>query len=125
MDSILLTIKKMIGPSADYDVFDTDLLVHINSTIGTLDQVGFHLSTPFVVTSEEETWDDYFAAVKHPDDGHDDFDDMTMRTVIDYIYLKVRMLFDPPTSSFVLEAMKEQSKELEWRISVMHDKTNY
>lgn len=105
-DSILLTIRKMLGGSEDYRVFDVDLCTLINSSIMKLYQMGIG-EIGFSVNGPEETWRDYLG---------DDFE--KLRSVVDFIYTEVRMKFDPPSNSFVMNAMKDNLKELEWRLIV-------
>ena len=105
-DSILLTIRKMLGGSAEYNVFDVDLCSFINSSIMKLYQMGIG-EIGFSVNGQEKTWRDYLG---------DDFE--KLRSVVDFIYTEVRMKFDPPSNSFVMNAMKENLKELEWRLIV-------
>lgn len=111
--SILKTIKKLLGPDSDYNVFDQDILVFINSAIATLTQVGVGPSEGFRITGETETWDDFIG-----DDERIDF-------VKDYVFMKVKLMFDPPTSSSVLSAYQELCKELEWRLNVSTDPGTY
>lgn len=102
--SILLSVKKMLGPSADYDIFDPELIIHINSVFGTLHQLGVGPEEKFVITGDSELWSDFLT------EGEE------IEEVKSYMYLRVRLLFDPPSSSFVLSSFKEQLKELEWRL---------
>lgn len=102
--SILLSVKKMLGPSADYDVFDPELIIYINSVFGTLHQLGVGPEEKFVITGDSELWSDFTT------EGEE------IEEVKTYMYLRVRLLFDPPSSSFVLSSFKEQMKELEWRL---------
>lgn len=100
--SILKTIRNMIGPSASYDVFDTDLIVHINQAFSRLCQLGVGpIGTPFKITGESETWCEFSGDMGLIDD------------VKQYIYLKTRMLFDTPASS-VANAYQAQIDMLEW-----------
>lgn len=105
MESILTTIKKMLGIASDYTHFDTDIIIHINSIFMTLNQLGVGPKKPVVISSELETWRDAFADIT---------DAESIKT---YTYLKVRMIFDPPSNSSVLEAMNRQASELEWRLN--------
>lgn len=105
-DSILLTIRKMLGGSVDYAVFDVDLCTFINSSIMKLYQMGIG-EIGFSVDGEEQTWRDYLG---------DDF--KKLRSVVDFIYTEARIKFDPPSNSFVMNAMKDNLKELEWRLIV-------
>lgn len=109
MDSILNSIKKMLGIEAEYRHFDEDIIMHINTTLMTISQLGVG-SEVQLVTSDLETWSDLFGDVSQ------------IPAIKTYVYLKVRMLFDPPTSAFVLEAMKNQAAELEWRLNAQVDK---
>lgn len=103
MDSILNTIKHMVGPSIDYGVFDMDLITHINSTFFILYQLGIG-DEPFVIRDDSAVWGDF----------HADEDIEAVRT---YVYLKARMYFDPPTNSALISAINEQIKELESRLN--------
>lgn len=107
-DSILDTTKKMLGFDRSYTAFDLDILTHINSTFFTLQQLGIGPKTGFVITDREATWGTYLAG-----------DDIS--AVKSYMFLKVRMLFDPPTTSFANEAIKAQITELEWRLNVQSE----
>ena len=107
MESILDSIKKLIGPSASYDIFDNDLIMHINSAFFILHQLGL-TEEPFTITGSDETWDEFHA-------------DTDLESVKTYIYLKTRMYFDPPTNSALISAINEQIKELEWRLNVAVD----
>ena len=107
MESILKTIKKLIGPSASYDIFEPDLITHINSAFFSLHQLGV-TEEPFVITGKDETWDEFHA-------------DTDLEAVKTYVYLKTRMFFDPPTNSALISAINEQIKELEWRVNVAVD----
>lgn len=102
-DSILLTIRKMIGPSVEYDVFDTDLIIHINSAFSRLCQLGVGPESPFRITGIEETWDDFI-----PGNMSDD--------IIQYVYLKTKMMFDTPASGTVVDAIQKQIDMLEWTL---------
>ena len=108
-NSILLTIKKMLGLEPDYTPFDTDIIVHINSALMVLRQLGVGPVTGFSITGSDETWDNYLDSPE------------MLEAVKSYIFLKVKMLFDPPSSSSVLDAMKEQIAEYEWRLNVEVD----
>ena len=108
-ESILLTIKKMIGPSIAYPAFDTDLIVNINTALTVLNQLGIGPEEGFRITGEGETWYDLIGDAKNLD------------AVKTYIYLKVRMAFDPPTTGALTDAFKEMIKEYEWRLNVQVD----
>lgn len=106
MESILTSIKKLLGIAEDYEHFDNDIIIHINSVFMTLNQLGIGPEKPAMITSSLDTWNSVLG------------DTVNIQAVKTYIYLKVRMIFDPPTSSFVLEAMNRQANELEWRLNV-------
>jgi hypothetical protein len=103
-ESILMTIKKMLGLDVNYDAFDTDIIVFINSAMMTLQQIGVGPVNGLTVTGANERWSDFLPS------------DKMMEGVKTYIYLSVKMVFDPPASSFVMDAMKQQKEELEWRL---------
>ena len=106
MESILTTIKKLLGIEKDYTHFDADIIVYINMALMTLNQLGVGPEQPVSIASDMNTWQNTFGDVKD------------IEAVKTYIYLKVRMLFDPPSNSSVLEAMNRQANELEWRLNV-------
>lgn len=108
--SILNTIKKMLGLAEDYTAFDQDIIVLINGAIMTLRQLGVGPQTGFSVSDAEVTWADYLGS-----------DEALLASVKPYIYLKTKVVFDPPTSSFVLDAMQKQIDEYEWRSNVEVD----
>lgn len=109
MDSILTSIKKMLGITEDYEHFDADIIMHINSTFMILTQLGVGPSEGFSIKDKTALWSDFI-----PENSN-------LESVKSYIYMKVRMLFDPPTSSAVMESMKNQISELEWRLNVEVD----
>lgn len=99
--SILKTIRRMMGPDEDYEYFDTDLIIHINSAFARLCELGVGPEQPFYITGTEETWDEF------ADPGF-------CERVKQYVYLSVKNIFDPPSSSSVMNAYKEQIEKLEW-----------
>ncbi len=106
MDSILQSIKKLLGLDENYDAFDDDVMMHINSVLMILTQLGVGPKNGFSITGEEETWGDYLGE-----------DISKLSAVKTYVYLKVKTMFDPTSSSVVNEATKEMLKELEWRLN--------
>jgi len=108
-DKILESVKKALGLSDDYDVFDADITMHINSVFSTLNQLGIGPQQGFMIEDDEVTWETFLGT------------DIRLNNVKTYTYLRVRLLFDPPTSSFSLEAVKDQIKELEWRINAQRE----
>lgn len=110
MASILEDIKKMIGPSASYDVFDQELIIHINSVFSILKQMGVGpQDETFKITGNREKWDDFY------EEGQN------LEMVKTYIYMKVKLIFDPPQASTVIDAYNRQISELEWRLNVEVD----
>lgn len=106
MESILQSIKKLLGVHKDDTHFDMDIIIHINSAFATLNQLGVGPAQTFLIEDEKPTWSDFT-------EDNDQFNN-----VKSYVYLSVKLIFDPPTSSFVLSAMERQLKELEWRLNV-------
>lgn len=109
MDSILISIKKLLGIDAYCDQFDTDVLLHINSVFMILNQLGVGPANGFVVTSNTEKWSDFIG------------DDQTIESVKTYVFLKVKLIFDPPQSSAAIESINRLISELEWRLNVAVD----
>ena len=105
-ESILNTVKKCVGIEEDYTMFDIDIITCINAAFSTLHQLG---NPSFSVSDKTATWDDYAT------------DESVVNAVKQYIVLKTRVNFDPPANSSVLESMKNQIQELEWRINVAVD----
>lgn len=108
-DSILLTVKRQLDMCDDYGAFDPIIITHINSVFMTLDQLGVSPVRHFEITGENERWSDYLK------------DRTDLNAVKSYIYLKVRLLFDPPNVGVLHEAMERQIAELEWRLNVQCD----
>lgn len=113
MDSILRSIKKLLGIEDAYTHFDSDIIMHINSVFLTLNQLGVGTDRVFQITDNSETWDEFLG-------------DKTDQTPVQsYIYLKVRLLFDPPSTSFVINSIENQIKELEWRLNIQMERGDY
>lgn len=108
MESILTSIKKLLGISEEYTHFDQDIIMHINSALFTLTQLGVGPSAGFSIDDAENVWDDFV-------------DVSRIEAVKTYVYLNVRLVFDPPTSSTVIDAMNRRLKELEWRLNAAVD----
>lgn len=109
MDSILTSVKKKLGIQEDYTHFDEDIIMDINSTFLILNQLGVGPEEPFTIEDSSSEWSDFLP------DGQIDL-------VRSYMYLRVRLLFDPPTSSFLLDSMNKQIQEFEWRMNVQAEK---
>lgn len=104
-ESVLTTIKKLLGLDEDYTHFDTDIILHINTVLMAAGQLGIEIAQH--VTSSDETW---LSILKKPRDD--------LEALKTYIYLKVRLLFDPPTNSFTIGALEKLAQEYEWRLNV-------
>lgn len=104
--SILDSTKKALGLGTDYDVFDSDIVMHINSIFFTLNQLGVGPEDGFAIVGPDETWDAFLGV------------DSRLNAVKSYMYLRVRLLFDPPGVSYAIQSMKEQAQEFEWRLNV-------
>ena len=106
MDSILTSIKKMLGIAEEYTHFDADITMHINSVFMILTQLGVGPSTGFRINDKNDLWSDFLQS-----------DTIDMEAIKTFIYLKVKLVFDPPTSSATIAAMQEMTKEYEWRLN--------
>lgn len=106
--SILVDIKKALGLGADYTPFDPEIVMFINTAFTTLHQVGVGPKEVYRISGETEKW----SAFTGPS---------VLEEVKTYIYMKVRLLFDPPTLSFVITMIENQITQLEWRMQVAHD----
>ena len=112
MNSILNSIKKRLGIMPEYEHFDDDIIMDINTVFTTLNQLGVGPSEGFHIENQDAEWTDFA-------------NDMSkLEFVKTYVYLKVKLLFDPPQSSFVIEAIKSQLSELEWRILAQVESNN-
>lgn len=112
MDSILTSTKKALGIGEGYLAFDPDVIMHINSVLAILHQLGIGPDEGYQIDSDLQKWSDFFG------------DDPRLNFIKSYVYLKVRLLFDPPTGT-VLESFNRQISELEWRINVAVDKSKW
>lgn len=106
-DSILDSTKKILGIDPSYTPFDLDIMTHINSVFFTLNQLGIGPAEGFMIEDSTAVWNDFV--------GGEDFNLNAVKT---YVYLRVRLLFDPPTTGYLIDAMKQQIQELEWRLNV-------
>ena len=109
MDSILTSIKKLLGIDEAYEHFDQDVIMHINSVLATLRQLGVGPPEGFSIHDKSAVWSDFIG------------DSANLEAIKTYIYLKVRLAFDPPTNSSVIESFNRQASEYEWRINVTVD----
>ena len=112
MESILTSIKKLLGIAEEYEHFDADLIMHINSVFSILTQLGVGPSEGFSIEDKTATWNDFIP------------DGLMLQSVKSYVYLKVKLLFDPPTSSSVMESSNRMISEFEWRLNVAAESSN-
>lgn len=106
MSSILNDVKHLLGLLPEDTSFDSDIMIHINSAFGTLNQLGVGPDEGYAIESADEQWNQFFDSVR-------------LNAVKSYVYLKVRLIFDPPKTGFENTAIKEQITELEWRLNVV------
>ena len=110
MESILTSIKKLLGIAEEYEHFDQDIIMHINSVFMILRQLGVGPSKGFMITDSSAAWSDFLPE-----------NEIMLESVKTYIYMKVKLMFDPPTSSAIMESMNRMIGELEWRLNVAVD----
>ena len=106
MESILTSIKKLLGIAEEDTNFDQDLIMHINSVFMILTQLGVGPSKGFSIKDENDVWSDFIP------------EQSSLEAVKSYVYMKVRLIFDPPLSSAVEDAINRNISELEWRLNV-------
>lgn len=109
MDSILTSIKKLLGIAEEYTQFDDDIIMHINTVFLNLTQLGVGPKEGFLIEDDTADWEDFID------------DNAQLQAVKSYVYLKVKLLFDPPLSSSVIESINRMIAELEWRLNVAVD----
>ena len=109
MESILTSIKKVLGIYEEDTSFDVDIIMHINTVFMILRQMGIGPSNGFSITGQYEVWNDYLSDIS------------LLESVKTYVALKVRLIFDPPASSTMVEAINRTITELEWRLNVQVD----
>lgn len=109
-ESILTSIKKLLGIAPEYDHFDSDIVMHINTVLSVLTQLGIGPEDGFSIESAEQTWDQFITTTPH-----------RFSMVKSFVYLKVRLMFDPPQSSAAIDSINRQISELEWRLFVAAD----
>lgn len=107
--SILTSIKKSLGIEEGYTAFDPDIVMYINTALSTLNQLGIGPVDGFQITDKTATWESLIGT------------DPRLNFVQTYVLLKVRLLFDPPATSFAIDAIKTQITEYEWRINVFRE----
>lgn len=109
MESILTSIKKLLGIAEEYEHYDADLIMHINSVFMILRQLGVGPAEGFRIDDDSATWDEFTS------------DAVELELVKSYMQLRVKLLFDPPLSSSVMESMNRMINEFEWRLNVACD----
>ncbi len=107
--SILTSTKKILGIDQAYTAFDVDVITHVNSVFSSLNQLGIGPAEGFMIEDAVPMWSDFLG------------EDLRLNSVKSYVYLRVRLLFDPPTTPHLLSAYKEQIQELEWRLNVQRE----
>lgn len=108
-DSILDSTKRALDVPLDYDVFDQNIIMHINSVFATLNQIGIGPPEGFEIEDKNATWQSFIGT------------NVRYNSLKSYMYLRVRMLFDPPATSFLIDALTKQKDELEWRLSALRE----
>ncbi len=111
MESILDSIKKLLGISDEYTQFDSDIIMHINTVFMNLTQLGVGPEAGFFIEDSDAVWSDFV----------DMENDIQLNAVKTYVYLKVKLLFDPPLSSSVVQSINNMILELEWRLNAVVD----
>ena len=111
MDSILLSIKKLLGIDASYTIFDGDIMLHINTAFTILNQIGIGPEEGYMIDSEYQYWDEYT-------------DDINLNMVKSFIFLNVKINFDPPSSTALLDSMNRTINELTWRLELQGQSKN-
>lgn len=112
-NSILKSTKKVLGIDPEYTVFDLDIITHINSVFSTLTQLGIGPAEGFMIEDDIPEWSDFLG------------DDLKINSVRTYVFLKTRLWFDPPSTSYVIGALERQVAELEWRLNVHREATEW
>lgn len=109
VNSILTDTKKALGLAEEYTVFDQEIIMFVNSVFGTLNQLGIGPSAGYAIADASDTWDELFGT------------DLRFNEVKSYVYLRVRLLFDPPDNDYVMTNMRDQIEQAEWRINVVRE----
>ncbi|ATN93654.1 hypothetical protein SEA_SCAP1_5 [Streptomyces phage Scap1] len=107
--SILNSVKKMVGVDASLTVFDLDILTHINAVFSDLEQLGIGPVGGFMIEDDAPTWDAFLGA------------DPRLSSVKSYMYFRVRLMFDPPQTGYLIDSMNKQVEKMEWRLNVTRE----
>lgn len=113
-NSIMLTVKKMLGIAEEYHAFDLDVITNINACFLTLNQLGVGPRYPFSISGPESQWSDFLEEQS-----------AVLQGIQTYVYMRVRLMFDPPTNSFLVDSLKKQIEEMEWRFATQVDYHTY
>lgn len=112
--SILKSTKKILGIASDYTAFDLDIITHINTAFSTLTQLGVGPAAGFMIEDDAATWAEFIGDT-----------DLQLNSVKSYIFLRTRLLFDPPATSYLINAYENQIRELEWRLNTHREETQW
>lgn len=112
MESILTSIRKLLGPDETYTHFDPDIIMHINSALADLGSIGVGPEEGFEIEDDSATWEEFIGEYPNP---------KLLNNVKDYVYLSVKLIFDPPANSTVLKSYETKLEKLEWKINVAVD----
>jgi len=112
-ESILTSVKKVLGIAADYDAFDPDIVMHINSVFSTLNDLGIGPVDGYMIEDATPTWDAFIGTT------------LPLNAVKSYVCFRVRLMFDPPQTSYMISALENQIKELEWRLNTQRENVSW
>lgn len=107
--SILTSTKKTLGIADDYTAFDDDIIMHINTVFSTLNQLGIGPAEGFEILDKNDLWAEFIGL------------DIRLNNIKSYIYMRVRLMFDPPSTSYMITSMQNQIEQLEWRINTQRE----
>jgi hypothetical protein len=108
-DSILISTKKILGVPEEYTVFDLDIITHINAAFSVLTQLGLGPEIGFMIEDDTALWSEFTSNIS------------ALNLIRTYVFLKVKLLFDPPTTSFLIDATNRQIEQYEWRLNVLRE----
>ena len=111
--SILKSVKKNLGLEPNYDVFDGEIVMHINAAFSTLSQLGLGPAGGYFIDDDTSEWSEFSTTIDE------------LSSVKSYVYLRVRLLFDPPTAGYVLASFEGQLRELVWRLNALREATQW
>ena len=109
LESILTSVKKLLGITEEQTAFDSDIIMGINASLNALTQIGVGPENGFIISDSSAIWSDFIGEEKR------------LELVKTYVYLKTRLVFDPPQSSSVMDAINKSLQEIEWRINSVVD----